>query len=86
MQCMDADSNERDVAAAGTDGFLPGEPDRRPFESAFARLVATAGVVGIGTAIGAIAISLDAAGWVAGLIVSCVTVALAAILWRSRRL
>jgi hypothetical protein len=51
-----------------------------------ARLVATAGVVGIGTALGAILVAADVAGWIAGLVVSIVTVALAAMLWRSRRL
>jgi sorbitol-specific phosphotransferase system component IIC len=72
--------------ATTVDGFLPDRPERRPFESVLARLIATAGVVAIGTAVGAIAIALDAAGWVAGLIVSCVTTVLAAILWRSRHL
>jgi hypothetical protein len=70
----------------GTGGFLPERPERRTFESAFARLVATAGIVGVGTAIGAILVAADVAGWVTGLVVSIVTVALAAMLWRSRRL
>jgi hypothetical protein len=72
--------------APGTGGFLPEQPERRTFESAFARLVATAGIVGVGTAIGAILVAADVAGWVTGLVVSIVTVALAAMLWRSRRL
>jgi hypothetical protein len=42
--------------------------------------------VGVGTAIGAILVAADVAGWVTGLVVSIVTVALAAMLWRSRRL
>jgi hypothetical protein len=67
-------------------GFLPASPERRTFESVFARVVATAGIVGIGTALGAILIAADAAGWVASLVVSIVTVALAAMLWRSRQL
>ena len=67
-------------------GFLPERPQRRTFESVFARLVATAGIVGIGTAIGAILVAADVAGWVAALVVSIVTVVLAAVLWRSRQL
>ncbi len=50
------------------------------------RLIATAGVVGIGTAVGAILVANDVAGWIVGLAVSIVSVILAAVLWRSRRL
>jgi hypothetical protein len=67
-------------------GFLPERPERRTFESVFARVVATAGIVGIGTALGAILGAADVAAWIAGLVVSIVTVALAAMLWRSRQL
>jgi hypothetical protein len=56
------------------------------FESVFARVVATAGVVGIGTALAAILGAVDAATWVIGLVVSLVSVVLAAVLWRSRTL
>jgi hypothetical protein len=42
--------------------------------------------VGVGAALGAILIGVDVAGWITGLVVSIVTVALAAMLWRSRRL
>ena len=69
-----------------TGGFLSDRPERRTFESVFARLVATAGVVGIGTVLGAILVAADAAGWIVGLVVSMVTVLLAAMLWRSRQL
>ncbi len=71
---------------AGSGGFLPEQPRRPTFESVLARLVATAGVVGIGTALGAILIAANVAGWIAGLVISVLTVALAAMLWRSRRL
>jgi hypothetical protein len=73
-------------AAPAEGGFLPAQPERRTFESVFARLVATAGIVGIGTALGAILIAANVAGWISGLVVSIVTVALAAMLWRSRQL
>jgi hypothetical protein len=81
-------SSSRDSSGdtAVTGGFLSERPVRRPFESVFVRLVATAGIVGIGTALGAILVAADVAGWITGLAVSTVTVALAAMLWRSRRL
>jgi hypothetical protein len=66
-------------------GFLPEQPERGTFESVFARVVATAGIAGIGTGLGAIVIAANVAGWIASLVVSIVTVALAAMLWRSRR-
>jgi len=66
-------------------GSLSEHPRRRTFESVVARVVATAGIVGIGTALGAILIAADVAGWITGLVVSIVTVTLAAMLWQSRR-
>jgi hypothetical protein len=74
----------------GTDeagpGFLPSRPKRLRAESVLVRVVATAGVIGIATAIGAVMVAVGAAGWVVALVVSTVSVALAALLWRSRRL
>jgi hypothetical protein len=73
------------TAAAGDDtGFLSAQPARRRPESALARLVATAGIVGIGTAVGAILASADVEAWLVAMIVATVSVLLAAILWRSR--
>lgn len=68
------------------EGFLPSRPGRMAAESLLVRLVATAGVVGIGTALGAVLVANDVAGWIVGLVVSIVAVFLAAVLWRSRRL
>ena len=65
--------------------LVPEHPRRRRFESGVARVVATAGIVGIGTALGAILIAADVAGWITGLVVSIVTVTLGAMLWQSRR-
>ena len=72
---------------AGRDpAFLP-ETDHRPaFESVLVRLVATAGVVGIGTAVAAVLGASNTAYWLTGLIVSVVSVLLTAVLWRSRTL
>lgn len=67
-------------------GFLPSVPDRRQSESLLVRVVATAGIVGIGTALGAVLGAADVAGWVVGLVVAIVSVLLAAVLWRSRTL
>ena len=67
-------------------GFLPATPARREAESVFVRLIATAGVVGIGTVLGAILTASDVAGWIVGLAVALLSVVLAAVLWRSRTL
>jgi protein-S-isoprenylcysteine O-methyltransferase Ste14 len=67
-------------------GFLPQQPPRAAPESIVVRLVATAGVVAIGTAVGAILSATGAEGWVVALVASVVSVILAGLLWRSRRL
>jgi hypothetical protein len=59
---------------------------RRGVESIFIRFVATGGVVGIGVAAAAIMGTQDVAAWIIGLVVSVLSVALAAILWSSRTL
>jgi hypothetical protein len=68
------------------------EPDRRGaarqhivgFQSAFSRLVATGGIIGIGTGIAAIMGSQDVQAWIIGIVVSGVSVILAAVAWSSR--
>ena len=50
------------------------------------RLIATGGIVGIGTAIAAIMASQEIAGWILGIVVSGVSVILAAFLWSARTL
>jgi hypothetical protein len=67
-------------------GFLPASPPRASIESVVVRLIATAGVVGIGTALGALLSTGDVGGWIIALVVSLVSVVLAGTLWRSRRL
>ena len=67
--------------------MLPGRERRRSaFERLFVRLIATAGVVGIGVVIGAIMADNKVQGWIIGLVISVVTVVLSAILWSSRQL
>jgi hypothetical protein len=50
------------------------------------RVVATSGIVGISVALAAILGTQDVAFWIVGLVVSLVSVVLAAILWSSRTL
>jgi len=85
---FDADDPRRMTAEAGegAPGFLPSTPPRARAESVIVRLIATAGLVGIGTAIAAIMGAYDVAYWIVGVVASAVTVVLAAVLWRSRRL
>jgi hypothetical protein len=59
---------------------------RRGVESIFIRLVASGGVIGIGVAAAAIMGTQDVAAWIIGLVVSVLSVVLAAILWSSRTL
>ncbi len=48
------------------------------------RLIATGGIIGIGTALAAILGSQDVDAWIIGLVVSVLSVILAAVLWSSR--
>jgi hypothetical protein len=67
-------------------GFLSASPDRNLFESVFVRVVATLGIVAVGTALGAVLVTNEVAGWIVGLSTSAVSVLCAAVLWRSRQL
>ena len=66
--------------------FLPNRQSRYRIESFAMRLIATAGIVGIGTALAAILGTQDVRAWIIGLVVSAVSVLLAAVLWSSRTL
>lgn len=59
---------------------------RLPLETTLMRIVATSGIIGIGVVIAAIMSSQHSKGWLIGLVVSIVSVVLAAVLWSSRRL
>jgi hypothetical protein len=68
-------------------GMVPGRERRRTFlERGLMRLIATGGIVGIGVLLGAVLVGQDVAGWIVGLIVSVVSIILAALLWSSRQL
>jgi hypothetical protein len=67
--------------------MLPGRERRRSgLERLVVRVIATGGVVGIGVAIAAIMAASKAQGWIIGLVVAIVSVALSAVLWSSRQL
>ena len=66
--------------------FLPRRDHRPRVESVFMRLIATGGIVGIGTAIAAIMASQEVAGWILGIVVAGVSVILAAVLWSASTL
>jgi protein-S-isoprenylcysteine O-methyltransferase Ste14 len=67
--------------------MLPPRGRRRfAVETIFMRIVATAGVVGISVGVAAILGSSDVQGWIIGLVVSLLSVILAAVLWSSRQL
>lgn len=68
-------------------GMIPGRERRRSvIERGFVRVVATGGIVGIATVLGAVLVSQDVAGWIVGLAVGATSVILAAVLWSSRQL
>ena len=68
-------------------GMLPGRERRRSvIERGFVRIIATGGIIGIATVLGAVLVSQDVAGWIVGLAVGLTSVILAALLWSSRQL
>jgi hypothetical protein len=68
-------------------GMLPGRERRRTVvERGFVRIVATGGIIGVATILGAVLVSQDVAGWIVGLAVGMTSVILAAVLWSSRQL
>jgi hypothetical protein len=69
---------------AQSPNMLPSRTGRGHVERTFVRVIATGGIVGICVAIAAIMASSNSHGWVIGLVVSLVSVVLAAILWSSR--
>jgi hypothetical protein len=90
----ESDAAEPDVApvtapvtAPPPQGMLPAREGRRfSVERGLMRVVATCGIIAIGTALAAILGSQDVAAWIVGLVVSLVSVVLAALLWSSRQL
>jgi hypothetical protein len=77
----------REGRRRSSENMLPGREVRRSgAERLLVRLIATCGIVAIGVAIAAIMVSSHSQGWIVGLVVSIVSVVLAAILWSSKML
>jgi len=66
--------------------MIPRRDKRLPFEAPAMRVVATAGIVAISVVVAAIMGSQNSHAWLVGLVVSLVSLVLAAVLWSSRRL
>jgi hypothetical protein len=67
--------------------MLPGrQRGRGVVEQGFVRVIATGGIIGVATILGAVLVSQDVAGWIVGLAVGLTSVVLAAVLWSSRQL
>jgi hypothetical protein len=68
-------------------GMLPGREHRRTgVERLAMRALATGGIIGVGVILGAVLVAQDVTGWIVGLVVSTVSIVLAALLWSSRTL
>jgi hypothetical protein len=72
---------------APTQGMIPGRLRRRTrVERVSMRVLATGGIIGIATVLGAALVAQNVAGWIVGLTVGVTSVVLAAVLWSSRQL
>jgi hypothetical protein len=68
-------------------GMIPARARRRTrLERGSMRVLATGGIIGLATVLGAVLVSQDVAGWIVGLAVGLTSVILAALLWSSRQL
>jgi protein-S-isoprenylcysteine O-methyltransferase Ste14 len=67
--------------------MVPGRRRRRSkVERGAMRVLATGGIIGIATILGAVLVAQTVAGWIVGLCVGLTSVILAALLWSSRQL
>lgn len=68
-------------------GMIPARSWRRTkLERGSMRVLATGGIIGLATVLGAVLVSQGVAGWIVGLAVGLTSVILAALLWSSRQL
>jgi hypothetical protein len=84
-----ARSERREAPAERPGVMTPSGRRRLPLEAQLKHVVTTGGIVGIGivvVVVAAIMTSQDSKGWLIGLVVSIVSIGLAALLWSSRRL
>lgn len=84
---VEAGTTGIDNTAESSQGMIPGRVRRRTkLERGSMRVLATGGIIGIATALGAVLVNENVAGWVVGLAVGLTSVVLAAVLWSSRQL
>jgi hypothetical protein len=81
-----AERSEQSSGRADETFIGPRRHTRLRAESVIMRLIATCGIIGIAVGLAAILAWQDVAGWLIGLVVSVLSVCLAAVLWSSRRL
>ena len=68
-------------------GMIPARTRRRTkIERGSMRVLATGGIIGLATVLGAVLASQDVDGWIVGLAIGLTSVILAALLWSSRQL
>jgi hypothetical protein len=68
-------------------GMIPARARRRTkLERGSMRVLATGGIIGLATILGAVLVTENVAGWIVGLAVGLTSVILAALLWSSRQL
>jgi hypothetical protein len=68
-------------------GMIPARSRRRTkVERVSMRVLATGGIIGLATVLGAVLVGQDVEGWIVGLAVGLTSVILAALLWSSRQL
>ena len=80
-------SSPTSVAKRRPEGMIPARTRRRTkVERGSMRVLATGGIIGIATLLGAVLVAQDVAGWIVGLAVGLTSVILAAVLWSSRQL
>jgi hypothetical protein len=73
--------------AEAAQGMIPARARRRTkLERGSMRVLATGGIIGLATILGAVLVSQDVDGWIVGLAVGLTSVILAALLWSSRQL
>ena len=83
----DLHADARPMAEEVVQGMIPARSRRRTrFERVSMRTLATGGIIGIATALGAVLVGNGIAGWIVGLAVGLTSVILAAVLWSSRQL
>ena len=81
-----ARAERRSTAGQPRAVMIPRRDKRLPVEAPVMRVVATAGIVAISVVVAAIMGSQNSHAWLIGLVVSLVSLVLAAVLWSSRRL